>query len=108
MLGGEKGRSGVVNECKGGSPNVPKTTKGKVFPMIHSPIAPRIMRRPPKKKKTPTRCYEKVFVSWHENRVMAHRLKRLHCRQLRASPSDRRKGGSGSGEIRPELWMRLD
>lgn len=35
------------------SPNVPKTTKGKVFPTIHSPIEPRIMRIPPKAKKTP-------------------------------------------------------
>lgn len=63
MLGGEKGRSGVVNEGKGGSPNVPKTTKGKVFPMIHSPIAPRIMSSPPKKKKTPVRFCEKILLS---------------------------------------------
>lgn len=36
-----------------GLPKVPKTTKGKVFPTIHSPTAPKIMRRHPKKKKTP-------------------------------------------------------
>lgn len=40
-------------EERWGVPNVPKTTKGKVFPMIHSPIEPMIMRRPPKKKNTP-------------------------------------------------------
>lgn len=35
-------------------PKVPKTTKGKVFPTIHSPMEPRIMRRPPKPRYTPS------------------------------------------------------
>ena len=36
---------------RGGSlPKVPKTTKGKVLPTIHSPMDPRIIRMPPKKK----------------------------------------------------------
>ncbi len=34
-------------------PYVPKTTKGKVLPKIHSPIEPRIIRRPPKPKNAP-------------------------------------------------------
>ena len=34
-------------------PKVPNTTKGKVLPMIHSPTAPSIIKRQPKKKNTP-------------------------------------------------------
>lgn len=41
---------GPVMTREGDVPKVPKTTKGKVLPTIHSPIEPRIMRMPPKKK----------------------------------------------------------
>ena len=57
VLGGGRG-FGEIGGVEVGEvlPYVPKTTRGKVLPRIHSPMAPRIINRPPKKKNDPN-CF---------------------------------------------------